>query len=346
MLKGTLVGAFCRLGYEQPVSEKDMSDWQPNASIEMLKARAGFMASIRQFFADRDVLEVETPLLSNGTVTDVHLDAFSCQFPYHHSGEDKTLFLQTSPEFAMKRLLCAGSGPIYQICKSFRCEEAGRFHNPEFTMLEWYRPDFDDHQLMDELEQLVQTVLQVNSCLRLSYQEAFLQHLNLDPLSASFAEVKELVMSVSQDDWLLQENDKDVLLQWLFSMHIESKLGDERTPCFVYDFPATQASLAKLNKLDNRVAHRFELYFNGVELANGFYELQDAAEQEQRFIKDNHQRKALGLPEKPIDKMFLQALEHGLPDCAGVALGLDRLFMLQQNLSHIEQALSFNIDRA
>ena len=323
-----------------------MSDWQPSASIEVLKARAKFMASIRQFFSERDVLEVETPLLSNGTVTDVHLDAFNCQFPYHHSGEDKTLFLQTSPEFAMKRLLCAGSGAIYQVCKSFRCEEAGRFHNPEFTMLEWYRPGFDDHQLMDELEQLVQVVLQVKSCLRLSYQEAFLKYLNLNPLSASFKEVKELVMSFSQDDWLLKENDKDVLLQWLFSMHIESKLGDEQTPCFVYDFPASQASLAKINTQDSRVAHRFELYFKGVELANGFYELQDAKEQRERFVKDNAQRKGLGLSEKPIDILFLQALEQGLPDCAGVALGVDRLFMLQQNLPHIEQALSFSVDRA
>ena len=337
---------FVVLGDLLAVSEIDMSDWQPSASIEMLKARAKFTASIRQFFAERDVLEVETPLLSNGTVTDVHLDAFACQFPHHHSGEDKTLFLQTSPEFAMKRLLCAGSGAIYQICKSFRNEEAGRFHNPEFTMLEWYRPDFNDHQLMDELEQLVQTVLKVKSCIRLSYQDAFLQYLHLDPLSASVKEVKELVMSFSQDDWLVQENDKDILLQWLFSMHIENKLSDELTPCFIYDFPATQASLAKLNQEDNRVAHRFELYFNGVELANGFYELQDATEQQQRFIKDNQQRKALGRPERPIDDLFLQALEQGLPDCAGVALGLDRLFMLQQNLPHIEQALSFTIDRA
>lgn len=323
-----------------------MSDWQPNASIEMLKARAKFVTSIRQFFSDREVLEVETPLLSNGTITDVHLDAFSCSFPHHYSGQDKTLYLQTSPEFAMKRLLCAGSGPIYQICKSFRNETAGRYHNPEFTMLEWYRPDYDDVKLMAELDLLLQQVLNVNPAISLSYQQAFLDYLEIDPLSASFDEIKIKVTEFSQDDWLMQETSKDTLLQWLFSMYIEPHLGDDQTPCFVYHFPATQASLAKINQQDNRVAHRFELYFRGIELANGFYELQDANEQALRFEKDNQQRQSLNLPTKPVDELFLAALKHGLPDCAGVAMGLDRLFMLQQNLCHIEQALSFDVNRA
>ena len=323
-----------------------MSQWQPSANIEELKARAELLRSIRQFFYDRDVMEVETPLMSNGTVTDVHLDAFSTEFPHHHSGEVKSLYLQTSPEFAMKRLLCAGAGSIYQICKSFRNEAAGRFHNPEFTMLEWYRLGFNDQDLIDEVDQLMQVTLSVNPAIRMSYQQAFIELLGLDPLSASLTEIKDLVLSYSTDEWLVNEDDADVLLQWLFSMYIEPNLGTDTTPCFIYDFPASQASLAKLNQADPRVAHRFELYFKGVELANGFYELQDAKEQEKRFVKDNQQRAALGLPEKPIDKLFLASLEQGLPDCAGVALGIDRLFMLKQNLAHIEQAMSFYLDRA
>lgn len=320
--------------------------WQPSASIEALKARAKLIQTIRQFFDERGVLEVETPLLSNGTVTDVHLDAFDTEFPHHHSGEAKQMYLQTSPEFAMKRLLCAGSGCIYQICKSFRNEAAGRFHNPEFTMLEWYRVGFDDKNLIDEVDELMQITLSVEPAMKMSYQQAFLSLLGIDPLSASFNDIKKLVLTYSTDEWLIKEQDSDVLLQWLFSMYIEPKLGTDTAPCFIYDFPASQASLAKLNKEDLRVAHRFELYFRGIELANGFYELQDVQEQEKRFVKDNQQRVELGLTEKPIDTHFLASLTQGLPDCAGVALGIDRLFMLQQKLSHIEQAISFKVDRA
>ena len=323
-----------------------MNHWQPTASLEHLTARARLLSQLREFFAQRDVLEVETPLLSQGTVTDVHLDGFRTEFPHHHSGQSQDLYLQTSPEFAMKRLLCAGVGSIYQICKAFRNEAAGRFHNPEFTMLEWYRRGFDDRALMDEVDALVQSILKVNPALRLSYQQAFEQHLALDPLSASLDEVKELVLTLSQDQWLKDEEDKDTLLQWLFSMHVEGQLGDADTPCLVYDFPASQAALAKINADDPRVAHRFELYFRGVELANGFYELQDSQEQALRFAKDNAQRRQSGLTEKPVDRLFIQALEQGLPDCAGVALGVDRLFMLQQDLTHIHQALSFDINRA
>lgn len=323
-----------------------MSDWQPSATIDSLKARAELLKTIRQFFYKRDVLEVETPLLSNGTVTDVHLDAFTTEFPHHHSGKTKALYLQTSPEFAMKRLLCAGSGSIFQICKSFRNEAAGRFHNPEFTMLEWYRVGFDDQDLIAEVDRLMQETLAVEPAIKMTYQQAFITYLKFDPLSASFDEIKQLVLTHSKDDWLVNEDDSDVLLQWLFSMYIEPKLGTDTTPCFIYDFPSSQASLAKVNETDPRVAHRFELYFRGIELANGFYELQNAQEQEQRFIKDNEQRTSLGLVSKPIDELFLASLKQGLPDCAGVALGVDRLFMLQQKLSHIEQAISFSIDKA
>lgn len=328
--------------------------WQPTASIETLKSRSLFIASIRRFFTSRGVWEVETPILSNNTITDLHLNAFETQFDFDISGQAKSLFLQTSPEFAMKRLLAAGSGAIFQINKAFRHEIAGRFHNPEFTMLEWYRPGFDDKDLMAELDELLQQTIDAKPALYLSYQQAFIDHLSFDPLKTNLTELKEIVAQHSTDEWLQQESNPDTLLQWLFSMKVEPWLGqkaaetnnDEWTPCFIYDFPASQASLAKINQQDPRVAHRFELYYQGVELANGFYELQDKNEQQSRFDADNVLRAAAGLKQKPVDHNLLAALESGLPDCAGVAVGIDRLFMLKQNLTHINQAIAFDVSRA
>jgi lysyl-tRNA synthetase class 2 len=336
--------------------------WQPSASIETLKNRAQFVAAIRQFFTDKGVWEVETPILSNNTVTDLHLDAFSTQFSFDASGETQTLFLQTSPEFAMKRLLAADSGAIFQITKAFRHESAGRFHNPEFTMLEWYRPDFDDKKLMAELDELLQFTINTQPAIYLSYQQVFIDYLSFDPLATNLTELKSIIAKHSTDEWLQQETNPDTLLQWLFSMKIEPVLGlntglntglnagenssGDWTPCFVYDFPASQASLAKVSQSDSRVAHRFELYYQGVELANGFYELQDHNEQLRRFKADNELRVQAGLTEKTIDSNLLAALESGLPDCAGVAVGIDRLFMLKQNLKHINQAIAFDVNRA
>lgn len=325
-----------------------MQDWQPTATISTLRDRAQFLRDIREFFHQRQVMEVETPTLSRGTITDLHLDPFVTPFEFDQSGEIQSLYLQTSPEFAMKRLLVAGSGPIYQIGKAFRNEAAGRHHNPEFTMLEWYRPGFDDHKLMSEIDELVQTLLATQPALKFSYQQVFLDYLKFDPLEIELHALRQKVAEYSKDEWL-QSESKDTILQWLFCTEIEpqlGKVGEDIVPCFVYDFPAEQASLAKLNRKDTRVAHRFELYFNGIELANGFYELDDAKEQLIRFEKDNEQRLEANKPQRPIDKRFIEALEHGLPDCSGVALGIDRLFMLKQQLSSIEQAISFPIDRA
>lgn len=291
------------------------------------------------------MLEVETPALSHTTVTDVHLSSFSTEFVSPVTPEQETLYLQTSPEYAMKRLLCAGSGPIYQICKSFRNEESGKMHNPEFTMLEWYRPGFDHFDLMNEVAELVQLVLGCQSIESISYQEAFNKCLGLDPLAATNDEVKQFSIDLGFGDIANQVDDKDTLLQLLFVEKIESVIGVER-PCFVYGYPASQSALARISQTDERIADRFELYFKGVELANGFYELTDANEQHLRFLNDNAARQAMGLDEKPIDKRLLSALEAGLPDCAGVALGLDRVIMLALGLDRIEQAISFGIDRA
>jgi len=319
--------------------------WAPSASIETLKQRAAILRSIREFFYLRDVLEVETPSLSAASVTDVHLASFNTKFvgPGHAGG--LPLFLQTSPEFAMKRLLAAGSGAIFQLCKAFRNEEAGSHHNPEFTMLEWYRPGFDEFALMDEMDELMQLVLGVEPATRLTYQEAFEQALGLDPLTASIEQLKQLACEQGFADIAQNETHKDTLLQLLFCMKVEPTIGQEK-PCFVYHFPASQAALAQICEHDTRVAGRFELYYKNMELANGFNELTNASEQAKRFNEDNAYRAENSLKQVPMDTRLIKALEHGLPQCAGVAMGIDRLVMLATNKEKIKDVIAFDVQRA
>jgi lysyl-tRNA synthetase class 2 len=244
----------------------------------------------------------------------------------------------------MKRLLAAGSGPIFQICKAFRQGEVGRFHNPEFTMLEWYRPRFDHHDLMNEMDELLQMVLNKPTAERKSYVDVFLEYLQINPHTASMGELANCAtanhISIAGD-----VQDRDTWLQLLMSEYIELRIGQDR-PCFIYDFPATQAALARIQPGNPPVASRFELYFRGIELANGFHELQDAGEQRKRFEDSLSKRKELGLNLLTIDELFLSALEHGLPDCAGVALGIDRLIMLATQSGNIADILSFDFARA
>ncbi|WP_117236230.1 elongation factor P--(R)-beta-lysine ligase [Vibrio maerlii] len=317
------------------------STWQPTASVDQLKQRAYITHAIRQFFYERDVMEVDTPALSHATVTDIHLHTFKTEFhgPGYASG--KTLYLMTSPEFHMKRLIAAGSGSIYQMNKSFRNEENGRYHNPEFTMLEWYRVGFDHHDLMDEMDDLLQVTLKCQPAERMTYQQAFLQVLNVCPLEASMGELKQVAGTLGLSDIADKEEDRDTLLQLLFSIGVECKIGQHDSPAFVYDFPASQAALAKINPNDERVADRFEVYFKGIELANGFHELDNAKEQLQRFEDDNRKRLHMGLSAQPIDHNLIAALEAGFPQCAGVALGVDRLIMLAIGSDHIDQVTAF-----
>jgi len=316
------------------------TDWQPTASIPQLRQRAALIARIRQFFAQRNVLEVDTPAMSHATVTDVHLHTFQTQFVGPGYAQGSPLFLMTSPEFHMKRLLAAGSGCIYQLGKAFRNEENGRYHNPEFTMLEWYRVGFDHHQLMDEMDDLLQLVLQCGAAERMTYQQAFLTVLGVCPLEGTMAELKSVAARLGLSDIAEAEEDRDTLLQLLFSIGVEGKIG-QQVPAFVYDFPASQAALAKINPNDPRVADRFEVYFKGIELANGFHELDNAQEQLRRFEQDNHKRVEMGLAEQPIDYHLIAALQSGLPECAGVALGVDRLIMLALGCDHIDQVTAF-----
>ncbi|MCS0409246.1 elongation factor P--(R)-beta-lysine ligase [Vibrio diabolicus] len=316
------------------------TNWQPTASIGQLRQRATLIASIRQFFADRQVMEVDTPAMSHATVTDIHLHTFQTEFVGPGYADGSKLFFMTSPEFHMKRLLAAGSGCIYQINKAFRNEENGRYHNPEFTMLEWYRVGFDHHKLMDEMDDLLQLVLKCGAAQRMTYQQAFIDVLGVCPLEGSMTELKTAASKLGLSDIAEPEEDRDTLLQLLFSVGVEHKIGQD-VPAFVYDFPASQAALAKINPQDHRVADRFEVYFKGIELANGFHELDNPKEQLARFEQDNAKRLDMGLKPQPIDYHLISALEAGLPDCAGVALGIDRLIMLALGCDHIDQVTAF-----
>ncbi len=315
-------------------------DWRPSASVETLRLRARLLAVIREFFAGRGVLEVETPVLAAAGASDVHIASLATTC--HAGGQ---LYLQTSPEFAMKRLLAAGSGPIYQVCRAFRDGESGRLHNPEFTLLEWYRPDFDHHQLIDELDTLMNRVPgPAGSARRLTYRDAFLEHAGIDAFEAR----TDALLAAAEDSGLQLTGDdpatRDTLLDFLFSHTVQPALGDGRV--YVYDYPASQAALARVRASQPPVAERFELFVNGIEIANGYHELADADEQRQRFAADGYARKRLGLAQMPVDERLLAALAHGLPDCAGVAVGLDRLFMIAAGASNIDAVIAFPIARA
>lgn len=323
----------------------ETASWQPSAPIANLLKRAAIMAEIRRFFADRGVLEVETPTMSQATVTDIHLVPFETRFVGPGAADGLTLYMMTSPEYHMKRLLAAGSGSIYQLGRSFRNEEAGRHHNPEFTMLEWYRPHYDMYRLMNEVDDLLQQILDCNSAETLSYQQAFQRHLGIDPLSADKAQLREVAAKLDLSNIADTEEDRDTLLQLLFTVGVEPHIGRDK-PAFVYHFPASQASLAVISTEDHRVAERFEVYFKGIELANGFHELTDGDEQLQRFEQDNRSRAKRGLPQNPIDMNLIAALKHGLPDCSGVALGVDRLVMLALNTERLSDVIAFPVNIA
>lgn len=313
-----------------------MVNWHASASLANLKLRAATLARIREFFYRREVLEVETPLLATATVTDPHLHSMAVAAV--HPGNRGAHFLQTSPEFAMKRLLASGSGSIYQLCKAFRAQESGGRHNPEFTMLEWYRVGFDEWQLMDEVEALVRELVPCSAIARLSYAALFQQHLGIDPHVCDRSDL--LALARARLDLHQADYSRDDLLQLLLAQVIEPSLVE---PCLVYHFPASMAALARLtvDREGRTVARRFELFMEGMEIANGYFELTDAREQADRFAADNRQRRAMGLPAMPIDEKLLAALGAGIPDCAGVALGVDRLMMVMSGSRTIDKVLAF-----
>jgi lysyl-tRNA synthetase class 2 len=242
----------------------------------------------------------------------------------------------------MKRLLCADMGSIFQICKSFRLDEQGRVHNPEFTMMEWYRVGFDHHDLMNEMDELLQPILGCPKAERYTYQTVFQKYLQLDPLTAPVEELKNYAKQNGLNDPGLEDN-KDNWLMLLFSHFVEPQL---QALTFVYSFPASQATLSRINQQDPRTCDRFEVYARGIELANGFYELANAAEQRARFEAEIVERQQIGNSALEIDEHFIAALEYGLPDCAGVALGIDRLVMIALEVDSIDDVITFPFARA
>ncbi len=300
------------------------------------------MHSVRAFFQERDLLEVETPLLSAAAVTDPQLDGLAAFYQGVAAPADGRLYLHTSPEFPMKRLLAAGSGPIWQICRVVRGGERGRRHNPEFTMLEWYRPGWDHRQLMDEVAALIERLVGRRPVRRQTYAELF-SPLGLDPHVADRDEIVRRAAELGLDP--PEGLDRDALLDLILGVRIAPELGQGRLD-FIEDFPVNQAALARIRPGSPPVAERFECFLDGMEIANGFNELADADEQRQRFQRDLATRRDQGRTTPPMDERLLAALEHGLPDCAGVALGLDRLFMVALGATRIDQVIAFPIERA
>ena len=333
------------------MSELMSEFWHPHADNNLIKLRAEVFTKVRQFMSERNIMEVETPILSHATVTEFHLDSFCSTYssPQLNTPEintpeintNETLYLQTSPEYAMKRLLASGTGAIYQISKVFRNGEQGKHHNPEFTMLEWYQPGYDHHQLMAELESFL-GLFAMGDCEKKSYADVFARQKGLDPHSCNTDELMGLAEEYGLSS---SREERPVLLDFIFSHKIAPTLGNTK-PLFVYDYPACQSALAKLSDKSPKVAERFELFINGMEIANGFNELTDADEQLARFEKDLSLRQKAKRPDIPIDYLFMDALKHGLPSCAGIAVGIDRLLMAMTGIDDIQEVLTFPIERA
>ena len=313
-----------------------MPNQEPSADLNALRARAEMLERIRAFFRERVVLEVDTPLLSRAAAPDPHIESLQT------TACGETRYLHTSPEYPMKRLLAAGSGPIWQLCKVFRDHEIGSRHNPEFTLLEWYRPGWTLERLMDEVETLIHMLLpDLGPAHRIDYRQAFRERLGIDPLTASVADLRAAAGAFNPPD--LGE-DADAWRDFLLTHALESRLSPF---CFLRDFPASQAALARIRPGSAPpVAERFELYLNGMELANGYRELTDPVELRRRFRADNIRRRERGLPTMPLDERLLAAMTRGLPECSGVALGLDRLLMQVLGLKRIDAVLAFSWEHA
>ncbi|MEY2919171.1 MAG: hypothetical protein RL261_476 [Pseudomonadota bacterium] len=320
--------------------------WQPTADLARLRLRADLLARVRAYFSASGALEVETPALVQAAVTDVHLESLRVVDDAMHGAT--VGYLQTSPEYAMKRLLCAGAPDIYQVCKVFRAGERGSRHNPEFTMVEWYRHGIDHHALMRDVEALIRYVLEPGRILAASesitYCAAFERRLGLDPLRAPVDAILQAIehAGTSVPDSMRTGAERDDALDLAMGTVVAESFATDRLT-FLYDFPASQAALAQIR---GEVASRFEAFWGPLELANGFHELGSAPEQAARFTADLERRRDNGQPVHAVDRLFLDALAAGLPPCAGVALGFDRLVMVASGAARIDEVLAFPFERA
>ena len=317
-------------------------DWRPTASIETLRLRALMLRRAREYFAATDALEVETPILVHAAVTDVHLESLEVR----RCGGAPAGFLHTSPEYAMKRLLCAGAPDIYQVSHVFREGERGRLHNPEFTMIEWYRLGIDHYALMTDVERLLLRMfaglVRPAASGYVSYRAAFEASLGVDPIGGPVNELASALAARGADVPAELAGERDALCDLALSLYVAPSFPADRIT-FLHDFPASQAALARI---EGPVAARFEAFWGAVELANGFDELGDAAEQTARFAADAAQRERTGRPSRAQDEAFLAALGAGLPRCSGVALGFDRAVMIAAGARHIDEVVAFPVERA
>jgi lysyl-tRNA synthetase class 2 len=324
-------------------------DFLPTASLENLRLRDALLRQLRGFFHQRDFFEVTTPTLSRDTVVDRHLDPFVAR--PHGQSRDSVWFLQTSPEFHMKRLLVGGAQAIFQICPAYRVGESGPLHNPEFTIVEWYRRGDDLQAGIGLLSELIHGLLDFGPATSISYREVFERYVRLDPMTSDLdalrTEVSRPPVTVNggytapdPSNW-----DHDACLEWLFLDRVQGHL---QRPSIVYDYPPGQAALAQVRRSGSEppVAERFELFVRGMELANGYHELRDASELARRASKNNELRRADGKSDLPASSRLLAAMQHGLPACAGVALGFDRLAMLAANCQSIDQIMPFPVEIA
>ncbi len=323
------------------------SSWQPTATRSAIEHRSEVVWRMRQFFHEQNFVEVHVPVISHDTVVDLNIEpvripAFALDCPEAGLSE---LYLQTSPEFAMKRLLASGMQAIYSIGPVFRAGERGALHNPEFTMVEWYRVDDDFAAGIALLDRLVQASLCSESAQVITYRQAFLNFAKIDPLLATVKELAELALQLElgvTGDW---SDDTDTWLDLLFSEVVQPNLGLS-SPTIVTHYPATQSALAKLSSEDPRTAERFELFIGGIELANGYHELLDPAELENRNQATEAKRRNVGKPGLPASSRLIEAMQAGIPPCSGCALGLDRLMMVATQAQSIDQVLAFPLERA
>ena len=321
-----------------------MTDWLPTASWPVLRLRDELLRTLRAFFHERGFIEVDTPLLSADVVVDRHLEPFPVDVAC--AAKTRRMWLQTSPEFAMKRLLAAGSGPIFQVTHAFRQEEQGPRHNPEFTIIEWYRPGDDLASGMRLLGELGEVLLMRGPAEPITYQAAFEREAGINPHTTDMAALIDLArkraLCVPES---LATDDRDAWLDLLLVELLEPQLGTDR-PAILFDYPASQAALAHVRPGPPAVAERFELYVDGIELANGYHELLDAETLRERNRRANRQRVAQGKPALPEKSRLLAAMEAGLPECVGVAMGFDRIVMLAAGVKQLSDVLPFPFDRA
>ncbi|MFO1394945.1 MAG: EF-P lysine aminoacylase EpmA [Steroidobacteraceae bacterium] len=317
------------------------ADWTPTASLATLRLRSSMLDVVRRHFRDTGALEVETPVMVQAGVTDVHIESLEVR----RADGSRAGFLHTSPEYAMKRLLAAGAPDIWQCCRVFREGERGRRHNPEFTMVEWYRLGIDHHALMDDVERLLRALIEphrpVGPTRRVTYRAAFLEVLGVDPLAASGAEIHAAIAGRGIDVPESVAGERDALLDLGMSLAVAPAIAADAIT-FLHEFPASQAALAQVR---GPVASRFEAFWGGLELANGFHELGDAVEQARRFEADRAERARRGQPDRDPDTRFIAGLAAGLPACAGVAMGFDRVVMVATRAATIDAVIAFPTER-